>query len=116
MRKLDCYLRTYRRQWGFSQRELSFLLGVRDRSVWARYERGQRAPSARFSLGCEVLFNASARDLFPKIQMETEDVLMRRAYVLYERLKQEKTPSAEAKLRLLDDLLKRVTGSCPNPQ
>jgi transcriptional regulator with XRE-family HTH domain len=108
MRKLDCYLHTHRRQWGFTQQEVAFLLGLKDRSSVAWLELGRRDPNIKSALGCEVLFGAAPRDLFPKTYGKIQDALLRRAYVLDQRLKREASPQAEAKRKLLADVLSRA--------
>jgi len=108
MKKLDCYLRTQRRGWGFSQREVAFLLGFKDRSLVSRLELNKQNPNLKAAFGCEVLFGEAGKELFPRFYTKIQDDFMRRAKVLHTRLQREGSPEASKKLDLLDDALKRA--------
>ena len=60
-------LRTHRRIWGFSQRELGALLGYTSRIEVGRIEQGKRAPSIETALACAALFGVSIKELFPQL-------------------------------------------------
>ena len=113
MSKINCYLRTHRRQWGLSQKELSFLLGLRDRSHVSRLELTTDKPPVKVALGCEILFGFPAKAIFPKLYANIEDSLMRRAFVLHQRLKREDSKLARTKTALLEDALRRAKESHP---
>ncbi len=108
MRKLNSYLRTRRRQWSFTQWELAFLLGLKDRSSVSWLELERRDPTLDIALGCEVLFDISVKELFPKTYGKIQDALMRRAYVLDEQLKREASPESDLKRKLLKEVLARA--------
>ena len=111
MKRLDCYLRTHRRQWGLSQRELSHLLGLKDRSLLSLLEKAQRAPTLHIALACETLFGVTAKELFPKFYGQVTDALMRRALVQHKRLEREDSSHAKTKRILLQDAQRRAAES-----
>jgi transcriptional regulator with XRE-family HTH domain len=101
-RKLNNYLRTYRKRAGFSQRELAFLLGCKNAAKVTRYERFARQPTLRTSLFCEAIFGAPVRELFAGVYSEVEREAARRAAVLSRRLQKHKPDRLTArKLELL---------------
>src|SRR5712691_12432027 len=85
-KRLGCYVRPYRLRWGFSQRELAFILGDRDRNFISYLESQKRQPKLKDSVALCVLFGMEAHDLFPALCAEIEDCALTRAYDLYERL------------------------------
>ena len=60
-------LRTHRKTWGFSQRELGALLGYASRTEVGRIEQGKRAPSIETALACAALFGVPMKELFPQL-------------------------------------------------
>jgi transcriptional regulator with XRE-family HTH domain len=64
--KAPCALRTHRRTWGLSQRELADLLGMESRAHISRIERGKRSPSFETALACSTLFGVPLGVLFPQ--------------------------------------------------
>lgn len=105
--KLNNYLRTYRRNHGFSQEEIAFLLGCKSGAKISRYERSRRVPSLDTIFAFEVVFGATARDLFAGIREQAQRRALHRARLLAKRLKKR---SADSKLsRKLDFLTKLAT-------
>jgi transcriptional regulator with XRE-family HTH domain len=102
------YLRTHRRKWALTQKELIFLLGRDCASSISRLEQGKRTPGAATLLACEVLFGITPRELFPKLYLEAEEGLLARAAELYEKLERDKGPVAARKRELLDIVLRRA--------
>src|SRR5437879_3691560 len=84
-RRLDNYLRTYRKRAALSQQEMAFLLGCRDGQV-SRYERRLRYPNLKTLLAYEVIFGIPARDLFAGIFEKVEKITTRRAQLLAQKL------------------------------
>src|SRR5881397_3640280 len=84
-RRLDDYLRTYRRRTGLTQQEMASLLGCRDGQV-SRYERRVRHPNLQTLLAYEVIFGGPARDLFAGIFEKVEKVTVKRAQLLAQKL------------------------------
>ncbi len=109
MSRLHSYLHVHRRQRCLNQQELAYLLGKKNASSISRFELGKRDPSLDAAFACQVLFDISPSELFPKLFTEVEDAVMRRAYVLHERLKRRSSPTTEAKLKLLKGVLACAT-------
>src|SRR5712692_7227278 len=63
-RRLHNYLRTHRKYSGLSQSEVSFLMQLKDKSEFSRYERHVRLPSLRTALACQELYGVAISDLF----------------------------------------------------
>lgn len=101
-RKLQNYVRTYRRRSGLSQGELAFLLGCQGESKVSRYERFQRMPTLGTALAYEAIFGAPTREVFAGIYEQTVTTIQERAKELVERLAQSKSDKGTArKLELL---------------
>ena len=62
--KLTNYLRAYRRRAGLTQRELAFLLGVKNHSPVSEIEKRHRAPMLRTALALEAIFGVPVGELF----------------------------------------------------
>ena len=73
-----CALRTHRRTWGLSQRELAALLGMESRTHVSRIEHGKRTPSMETALACSTLFGVPLGILFPQTAVELEERLRER--------------------------------------
>lgn len=104
-KKLNNYLRTYRKRAGFSQRELAFLFGCKSGAKVTRYERFVRRPTLRTALAYEAIFGASVRELFAGMYLEVERETAKRAAVLAQRLRTKKrdrlTPRKLELLRMI---------------
>ena len=66
-RRLPNYLRTYRKHSGLSQSDISFLIGLKDKSELSRYERRVRQPSLRTALACQEIYGTPVSELFAGI-------------------------------------------------
>jgi transcriptional regulator with XRE-family HTH domain len=108
MSKIQCYLRTHRKKWGLSQRELARLIGTKDGATISRLERLRRSPGIQAAFAIEILFGLSLREMFPGAFSKVEDGLMRRAYELHEELQGDSSPSTRIKLDLLESAMKRA--------
>ena len=75
---VHCALRTHRRIWGLSQRELAALLGMESRAHISRIEHGKRTPSMETALACSTLFGVPLGTLFPQVAIEIEERLRER--------------------------------------
>ena len=104
---LPSYLRTLRKQWGLSQAELAELLGVEVSTV-CKAETGARNPTIDLVLGAEVIFGHNAREIFPAAYEEVESEIMARAETLHEELQTRTDEPAQAKLRLLTEMIERA--------
>lgn len=85
-KKLQNYLRTHRRRAGLTQKQVAFLLGIKSVTRISRYERFHRLPDFRTSIGLEVIFHASARELFAGPYEEVEREIEKRARLLAAKL------------------------------
>ena len=72
-----CALRTHRRTWGLTQRELADLLGFDSPTHVSRLEHGKRVPGLETALVCATLFGVSIRDLFPQVASEAKERLQK---------------------------------------
>ena len=63
-RRLENYLKAYRKKTGLTQREVSFLLGWKAGEQLSRYERRHRLPPLRTALACEAIFRIPVAELF----------------------------------------------------
>ena len=99
---ITCYLRTHRRRWELTQRELAFLLGINSPSQISRYEHVLCQPTARILIACEVIFSEHPSALFPALYSEIEEEVMRRALSLFEEIERPdgRYPSAKRDLLL----------------
>jgi transcriptional regulator with XRE-family HTH domain len=116
MTKIPCYLRTLRREWGMSQKELAGLMLRGDRSRVSGVERNLVAPNAAEIVAYSVLFGMPPAELFPAFYDQVEEGLIERAYALDEHLQRQKdTYWTARKRKLLRFALDRATGKKPNP-
>src|SRR2546423_608870 len=72
-RAVLCYLRTHRRVWGLTQRELASLMGFESAAHVSRIENGKRAPTVESALACQVLFGIPPSTMFPHAYEEVAD-------------------------------------------
>lgn len=106
-RPLAIYLATLRKQWGFTQGELAFLLSLSSTEL-SRLEARKRRPSVDLILGGEVVFGVPPRTVFPGLYTEIEEQVMAQAKVLYERIEARSDLRSEEKLRLLRQMIDRM--------
>jgi transcriptional regulator with XRE-family HTH domain len=83
--RLENYLRTYRKRSGLSQDDIAFLLGSRSGTKVSRYERLVRRPTLKTLFAYEVIFRATARELFAGLYEKVEQTTLARARLLAER-------------------------------
>lgn len=96
-----CALRTHRRSWGLSQRELADLLGFESPAHVSRIEHGKRTPGLETALACTTLFGVSLGELFPQLAVEIDEGLRERASRLHEGLLNSTSLSGLRKRELL---------------
>jgi|SRR5580704_2916082 DNA-binding XRE family transcriptional regulator len=58
------YLKTHRRRFGLTQREMGELLGYKDPGQVSRHERSKSIPSLRIALAYELIFRVPVAALF----------------------------------------------------
>lgn len=104
---LPIYLLTLRKRWGFSQRELAFLLRISS-SMLSKLERLERRPTASIVIAAEIIFGASSADVFPSLYEQVETRVMKQAAILYERLEAHRNGKSKEKCRRLLDMIQRT--------
>lgn len=82
-----CYLRTHRRKWGLSQKDLARLIGTIGCSQLSRYENSKRAPKIEVALACQVIFGVIPSIMFLDTYASVEEEVMRNMYCMNEALK-----------------------------
>ena len=112
--RVPSYLRTQRRKWGLTQRELALLIGSRSRAHVSRLERDQRAPSVHSLIAALVIFGESAPALFPHLYGAIEEEVLRSAAKLLEELSNDSTRRGARKRELLESVLHRAITSINN--
>lgn len=115
MTTIPCYVRTLRRQWGFTQKELAGLIGRGGHERVADVELARATPNAAEILTYSLLFGAPPADIFPALYERVEERLIQAAYSLDEALKVEDTQRARSIRKLLKEALDRATGKARNP-
>jgi transcriptional regulator with XRE-family HTH domain len=86
LRKLQNYLRAYRKQYGLSQKEVAFLLGVKASVKVSQYEMFQRVPSLETALALQAIFGVPVAELFAGIYEKVEKEISNRAKILDSKL------------------------------
>ncbi len=79
------------------------------RASHARFERGERTPTLKRALGCEIIFGIAPRSLFPGLYDQVEEAVMNRAARLYQELEGRADARSTRKRDLLDDMMKRAS-------
>jgi transcriptional regulator with XRE-family HTH domain len=82
-----CYLRTHRRKWGLSQKDLARLIGNIGCSQLSRYENSKRGPKIEVALACQVIFGVIPSIMFLDTYASVEEEVMRNMYRMNEALK-----------------------------
>lgn len=97
-RRLDNYLRTYRRRSGLTQREVAFLLGCETGAQVSRYEKRKRVPPLRTALACEAVFGIPVSELFGGVRQTVGTEIDRRLNQLRSRLESQPARGRDARL------------------
>jgi transcriptional regulator with XRE-family HTH domain len=87
-RRLAHSLRVYRKRSGLSQREASFLLGVKHGGKVSRYENRRRIPPLRTALAYSIILDVPLPELFPHLQREVQAEVARQMLELQVKLAQ----------------------------
>ncbi len=106
-KRLDNYLKAYRRQSGLTQSEVAFLLGSENDAQVCRYEKRRHRPPIHTALACEAIFGAPISELFAGVRDSSNDEVRKRMSELRSRLQGTDAKGSEAllvahKLRWLD--------------
>ncbi len=110
-RKLENYLRTYRKRAGLSQDEAAALLGCRSGAKMSRYERFSRRPGLEAAFACEVLFGVPSSEILAGVFEKVETATLDRARQFAERLR----ATSPERLHTLT-WLQRLIPAEPKPQ
>lgn len=100
--RFPCYLAPLRKEWDLSQEELAALLPHCSRNRVSDVESGKAVPNAEEIVAYSFVFGHPANRIFPKYVEDIEDVVMRNAHALYERIKDDQSPEANMKRQLLE--------------
>src|SRR5437868_2997578 len=84
--KLPQYLRTHRRRFGLTQKEMAYLLGCKDAAKVSRYENLERLPPLKTALMYEAVFGVSVSELFAGIYHQIEKETSKRAKALMRKI------------------------------
>ena len=106
-----CYLRTHRRVWGLTQRELASLMGFVSAAHVSRLENGKRAPTVGSALACQVLFGIPPAAMFPHAYEAVEERVIRDVYERHLALADTTSPSEIRKRELYSLALQRAISS-----
>ncbi|MHB8726431.1 MAG: helix-turn-helix domain-containing protein [Casimicrobiaceae bacterium] len=109
-----CYLRTHRRVWGLTVKELASLIGLQSASHMSRIEHSKRAPRVEVALACQVIFGIPPSAMFPHVYTLVEDRVMWNIYQLHSALEKTTSLSGLRKRQLCELALTRAT-SKPSP-
>ena len=109
-----CYLRTHRRTWGLTVKEMATLIGFKSASHMSRIEHGKRPPKAEVALACQVIFGIPPSEMFPHVYTVVEDRVMWNLYQLHLAMENSTSLSGLRKRELCELALQRATGK-PNP-
>ena len=107
-KKLDCYLRSYRRRWGLTQNELARLLGCKTGAVVSRLERFGRQPSLESAYALEVIFGTSPIELFPGLHAKVKKAVIARIRDLYDELQGDSSKITRLKLDFFEQVFERA--------
>ena len=110
-KKLPNYITKYRKQAGFSQEEVAYLLGCRDMTGISRYEMFRREPSLRIALAFSIMFRVPAERLFAGDLQTIGAVVNRRAKYLLTRLRRGKRNQATMRKLAVLEYLAAWSGS-----
>ena len=103
-----CYLRTHRRNWGLTQKELSKLIGdIRPETI-SRIEHSKRDPSLRVALACQAIFGVTPSIMFPNIFALSEEEVIRNMYRMDKALENTTSVSEIRKRELFSMALHRA--------
>jgi len=97
-RKLENYLRTYRKRSGLTQREMAFLLGCQTGAQVSRYEKRRRVPPLQTALACEAIFGIPVSELFAGLREEAEKEIAGQLVRLRSKLETQACGGREARL------------------
>ena len=108
VQRFKSYLRPLRRRWGFSQKELASIIGMKTVKSISRIEEFKRIPSLRTAFACGIIFHIAPVKLFPGVFSEVEQSVLARASELYDDLQGNPSKTTRVKLDFLETLIARL--------
>ena len=99
-------------KWGMTQGDLAPLLLIRHATQLSRIERGLRKPSAHTVLASKVVFDQSLDRLFPGMQDDVEDRVVKSAYSLFRKVERKTDQASRKKQDLLRQIASRRRVPC----
>ena len=111
--RIKIYVRPLRRRWALTQRELAFLIGVKNGAAVSRIERLKRSPSLQVTFACALIFGSAPPELFPGLISQIHDDVLRRVTELYDELQGNPSRETRIKLDFLEGVLARLEGIEP---
>lgn len=104
--KIPNYIRTHRKRFHLTQKEVAFLLGSKTSAHVCRHERLEQTPNLQSLLTYEILFRTPVRNLFGGVHQDVEQRLVRRIRVLIQKLATSGYSRAKArKIEILNGFL-----------
>lgn len=115
--RFPCYLAPLRKEWDLLQEELVALLPRGSRNRVSDVESGKAVPNAEEILAYSLIFGLPPHRIFPEYVEKIEDLVMQNGLALYERIKDDPSPEAAMKRRLLEAFPKNAksTGASDLP-
>lgn len=102
------HIRSNRKLWRLSQRELAVLSGFKSPLAVSRTERSLGKPTLNLALACEVMFKTPVSKLFPGLFAEITENVLNECEILHERIKSKDGSDIREKRKLLRKLLDRA--------
>ena len=96
------YLRTHRRKWGLTQKDIARLVGRASSTHISRVERGLRTPSLETLIAYEIVFGIPPRSLIPNRYADIEERVLREAQTLFAELQDDRTRRGARKREFLE--------------
>lgn len=107
-RRSQSYLRTHRKRWGLSCKELALLLGISPDAV-SKYELGKRPIPTRVLIACELLFGVPGVELFPALYANVRNTAAHPAQSFAARYEHREDASGKRKCALIAGALTRLS-------
>lgn len=107
-RSIPNHIRSHRKRWRLSQKELATLTGFKSREFISQIERFLIQPSVRFMIVCEVIFDTPVKKLFPGLFDDLAEDVLNECEILLNRINNDHGSDATEKRKLLSKLLKRT--------
>ena len=98
----------HRKQLGFSQKELAYLLGSSSPNIVSRYEVGDREPNLNSLFCYELIFSIQSCELFRDFYEQTKESLNERIPELLKRIEREQSVFKDEKILFLHSLASRL--------